>query len=210
MAGSPDLGALLDGPVEEVARRLLGAYVVHGEVAVRLSEVEAYGGTDDRGSHAFRGPTTRNASMFGPAGTLYCYLSYGTHVCANVVTGPPGVGAAVLLRGGEVVTGLPRARERRRGVADRDLARGPGNLARALGLGLDLDGVGLLDDGDADAAGDAPRIRLPAGPVTAISTGPRVGLTHEGHRPWRFWATGDPTVSTYRRSPRLVSPSSPC
>ncbi len=206
MAGSTDLPGLLTGPVEEVAPRLLGAHVVHGEVTVRLSEVEAYGGRDDRGSHAFRGPTARNASMFGPAGTLYCYLSYGTHVCANVVTGPPGVGAAVLLRGGEVVTGLAQARVRRPGVADRHLARGPGNLARALGLVLDLDGVRLHGDDAAGDVDDGPRLRLRPEPVGVVSTGPRVGLTHEGHRPWRFWTPGDETVSAYRRSPRLVSP----
>ena len=208
MADSAELADVLAGPVAQAAPRLLGAVLRYGGVAVRLTEVEAYGGVDDAGSHAHRGRTARNASMFERGGTLYCYLSYGTHVCANVATGPVGEGSAVLLRAGAVVEGVELARVRRPGVADRDLARGPGNLARSLGLTLELDGaclVGAAERGRGPVMDD--RVTESATPV---STGPRVGLTREGLRPWRFWTTGDRTVSAYRRSPRLVSPPEPC
>ena len=105
MSASPDLRDLLAGPVLEVAPRLLGATLRHGDVAVRLTEVEAYDGPDDPGSHAFRGRTDRNAVMFGPPGYLYVYFTYGMHFCCNVVCGPEGTPSAVLLRAGEVVDG---------------------------------------------------------------------------------------------------------
>jgi DNA-3-methyladenine glycosylase len=185
----PDLATLLDGTSLEVAPRLLGAVLRHGEVAVRLTEVEAYAGPDDPGSHAFRGQTRRNAVMFGPRGHLYCYFTYGMHVCANVVVGAAGDPGAVLVRAGEVVSGVELARSRRPGASDRDLARGPARLCRALGIGLEHDGVDL----------GTGAVRLDAGePVTAVSTGPRVGLRAAPDRPWRFWVTGDPTVSVYR------------
>jgi DNA-3-methyladenine glycosylase len=184
-----ELAQLLDGTSLEVAPRLLGAVLRHGEVAVRLTEVEAYAGPDDPGSHAYRGPTRRNAVMFGSSGRLYCYFTYGMHVCANVVVGGEGDPGAVLVRAGEVVEGLEVARARRLGVADRDLARGPARLCRALGIGLEHDGVDL-------ACGE---VRLePGDRVAAVSTGPRVGLRGAPERPWRFWVTGDPTVSAYR------------
>jgi DNA-3-methyladenine glycosylase len=183
--GSPDL----TGPVLEVAPRLLGAVLRHGDVAVRLTEVEAYDGAHDPGSHAFRGETRRNATMFGPAGHLYCYFTYGMHVCCNVVCGPVGTASAVLLRAGEVVEGLETARERRPGASDRDLARGPARLCNALGIRLDHDGTDL-------AAGP---VTLTAGtPPAHVSTGPRVGLRAAAERPWRFWVTGERTVSAYR------------
>ena len=142
MAGSPDL-SLLTGDVLEVAPRLLGAHLSHDGVTVRLTEVEAYAGEADPGSHAFRGRTARNEVMFGPAGFLYAYLIYGMHVCANVVTGTPGTAAAVLLRAGEVVDGIDRARARRPGVTDRDLARGPARLCRTLAISLEHRGADL-------------------------------------------------------------------
>jgi DNA-3-methyladenine glycosylase len=186
----PPLADLLDGTSLEVAPRLLGAVLRHGEVAVRLTEVEAYAGPDDPGSHAFRGPTRRNAVMFGPRGHLYCYFTYGMHVCANVVVGETGDPGAVLVRAGEVVAGVELARSRRPGAADRDLARGPARLCRALGIGLEHDGVDLTSG----------PVRLePAGEAApTVSTGPRVGLRGAPDRPWRFWVTGDPTVSVYR------------
>ena len=109
-----------------------------GRVAVRLTEVEAYAGPNDPGSHAFRGRTPRTEVMFGPPGHLYVYFTYGMHWCANIVCGPDGeCASAVLLRAGEVVAGRrPRAPARRAaaGRRDVDLARGPARLARALGL----------------------------------------------------------------------------
>ena len=124
----------------EVGPALLGCLLVvdrpPGPVTVRITEVEAYDGETDPGSHAFRGPTPRNAVMYGPAGHLYVYFTYGMHWCANIVCGPPGVATAVLLRAGEVVSGLEVARSRRpAAAADRDLARGPARLASAVGLG---------------------------------------------------------------------------
>lgn len=195
MAGSPDLRELLAGPVLEVAPRLLGAELRHGEVTLRLTEVEAYDGANDAGSHAFRGRTRRNAVMFGPPGHLYCYFTYGMHVCCNVVTGPDGMASAVLLRAGEVVAGLELARSRRPGASDRDLARGPARLCKALGI--------TLDDGGTDLATGPLTLRTHDRVAEAVSTGPRVGLRADADRPWRFWLTGEPTVSTYRpASPR--------
>lgn len=182
--------------VVERAKRLLGR-VLHGHgVSVRITEVEAYGGTEDPASHAFT-RTSRSEIMYGPPWRLYVYRSYGVHVCANVVTGPTEQAAAVLIRAGSVVAGLDVARSRRPGVADTHLARGPGNLARALGLSLDDLGVELL----------APHgVRLgPEVAASIISAGPRVGVSKAADVPWRFWITGDPTVSAYRRSPRAPS-----
>jgi DNA-3-methyladenine glycosylase len=190
----------LAGPVLDVAPRLLNAVLRHGEVAVRLTEVEAYDGANDPGSHAYRGRTPRNAVMFGPPGHLYCYFSYGMHVCSNVVCGPEGTASAVLLRAGEVVDGLDVARERRAGAKDRDLARGPALLCRTLGIRLDHGGTDL----------SAGPVTLALGePASDVTTGPRVGLRGAPDRPWRFWITGDPTVSTYRPAARLRRGTTP-
>ena len=177
----------------DVAPRLLGAVLRHvtdaGPVAVRVTEVEAYDGQGDPGSHAANGRTRRNATMFGPPGRLYVYFTYGMHYCCNVVVGPEGSASAVLLRAGEVVEGLDRARERR-GSSDRDRARGPARLCQALGIDLTHDGT------------DLTRGRLVLSPAAApavdVRTGPRVGLRLAAERPWRFWLDGDPSVSTYR------------
>jgi DNA-3-methyladenine glycosylase len=190
----PGLAELLAGPVVDVAPRLLGAVLRHetdeGAVAVRLSEVEAYDGPHDPGSHAYNGPTRRNAVMFGPAGRLYVYFTYGMHHCANVVVGDVDVPSAVLLRAGEVVEGSDLAAARRGTVSVRDLARGPARLCQALGVDLRHNGTDL-------ASGP---LTLTLGGVTAASvrTGPRVGLRRAADRPWRFWQEGDRTVSTYR------------
>ena len=182
---SADLLEVLGGPVLEAAPRLLGATFEHGGVTLRLTEVEAYDGADDPGSHAHRGPTPRNAVMFGPPGHLYVYFTYGMHHCCNVSCGPEGRASAVLLRAGEVVGGLETARERRPGSSDRDLARGPGRLCKAMGIDRDDDGLDLRD-------------RLVLGePVRDVRSGPRVGLRLAHDRPWRFWIADDPTVSRY-------------
>ena len=189
---------LLDGPVLDVAPRLLGSVLRHettdGAVAVRLTEVEAYDGRNDPGSHAYRGRTARNEVMFGPPGRLYVYFTYGMHYCCNVVVGADGDASAVLLRAGEVVEGLNLARSRRRGV-DRDLARGPARLCQALGIDLTHNGADLRSG----------TLRLaPGPPPTSVRTGPRVGLRQASERPWRFWAADEPTVSVYR--PATVRP----
>ena len=195
MTACGDLRDLLSGPVLEVAPRLLGAVLRHGDVAVCLTEVEAYDGAGDPGSHAYRGRTARNATMFGPAGHLYCYFTYGMHVCCNVVCGPEGTASAVLVRAGEVVEGVDLARRRRERASDRDLARGPARLCRALGIGLTHDGEDLTGGG---------AISLTLGErVGTVSTGPRVGLRGAPDRPWRFWVTGERSVSTYRPAKRL-------
>ena len=186
--GTDTLLDALSAPVLEAAPRLLGAVLRHDGVAVRLTEVEAYDGALDPGSHAYRGPTRRNQVMFGPPGHLYTYFTYGMHHCANVVCGPEGQASAVLLRAGEVVDGLEVVRERRERHPDRDLARGPARLCSALALDLRHNGLDLT----AGALTLGPPVD-----VHDFSTGPRVGLRHAADRPWRFWLTGEPTVSRY-------------
>ncbi len=171
---------LLGSPVGEVAPRLLGRRLrseVGGEVTeLVLSEVEAYGGIDDPASHAYRGPTRRNHSMFGPPGRLYVYRSYGVHWCMNIVTGSPASGQAVLLRGGIPATG-ELVMARRRGRPDH-LADGPGKLTQALGITGDLDGSSLLD---------GPVWLLEDEPLEGrIVSTPRIGITRAVELPWRF------------------------
>jgi len=185
----------LTGPVEKVAPRLLGAVVRSGAVAIRLTEVEAYAGVgEDEASHSHRGRTKRNAIMFGPAGHLYVYFTYGMHWCANIVTGVEGTASAVLLRAGEVVDGLELAIERRGArVPEKDLARGPARLASALGLDGSANGLNVLDPAS------PVRLTLRSRAVKEFEAGPRVGVAKEAERPWRFWLPGEPTVSPYRR-----------
>ncbi|MDE0709280.1 MAG: DNA-3-methyladenine glycosylase [bacterium] len=174
----------LSGPVDQVARRLLGHRLstdFGGTTAVVIEEVEAYGGADDPASHAYRGRTVRNASMFGPAGTLYVYRSYGVHWCANVVTGPEGTGEAVLIRGGRVVEGIELVLSRR-GRRDH-LTDGPGKLTQALGITGDHDGTSVLVGPVRLEEGPAPD----AGPVLRT---PRIGISREAERPWRFVVDG--------------------
>ena len=189
MSDSADLG-FLDGPVLEVAPRLLGAVLRHGDVAVRLTEVEAYDGSDDPASHAYRGETQRNRVMFGPAGHLYVYFTYGMHHCCNVVCGEPGRASAVLLRAGEVVDGLETARRRRPGARDHELARGPALLCRTLDIDLRHNRVEL-------AGGEVTLTSAATGPGS-VQTGPRVGVRGGADLRWRFWLEGEPTVSAYR------------
>ena len=176
-----------------MAPRLLGATITVGEVTVRLTEVEAYLGENDPGSHAFRGPTPRTMVMFGAPGHLYTYFTYGMHVCANIVCSPDGVASAVLLRAGEVVEGVELARSRRTtSRSDRDLARGPARLCVALGI--------TLADGGADLAASRIRLELPEEPL-AFEQGARTGVSGDGGSasfPWRFWMPGEPSVSSYK------------
>lgn len=194
----------------ELAPALLGAVLRHataeGTVAVRITEVEAYRGNgEDPGSHAHRGVTPRTRVMFGPPAHLYAYLSYGMHVCANIVCGAEGSAGGLLLRGGEIVDGLELARMRRPAAsADLDLARGPAKLAMALGIRLEQSGADLL----------APpfALELPATPAVVASS-PRTGVSGDGGGdayPWRFFIPGDPTVSPYKRHPKLpIVPTRP-
>ena len=186
-----------DRPVLEVAPDLLGRLIVHdtpdGAVTARLTEVEAYDGPNDPGSHAFRGRSKRNGTMFGPPGHVYVYFTYGMHYCMNLVCGPPGMPTGILLRAAEIVDGLDVARKRRPAAKnDRDLARGPARLVEALA-------VTRSDDG-ADICGTGPLLILHGDPPTKdhIRTGPRVGLRDAPDFPWRFWIDADATVSTYR------------
>lgn len=187
---------LLAGPVLEVAPQLLGMVLrrtsPEGTVAVRLTEVEAYDGANDPGSHAYRGETPRTAVMFGPPGHLYVYFTYGMHFCMNISAGPDGRPSAVLLRAGEIVEGLELARERRAVKSDRDLARGPARMCVALGIARESNGVDLL------ARGSAVQLLPGPGFDGEPATGPRVGLREAPDRPWRFWIPGDPTVSPYK------------
>ena len=215
------------GSAVEVAPALLGCVIEHetaeGLVAVALTEVEAYHGQADPASHAYRGQTRRNAVMFGPPGHTYVYFTYGMHFCVNLVCLPEGTASAVLLRAGRVVegTGLATARRAAPGRQGRDLARGPARLCQALGITREQNGADVCDPGSplrvrwpdpaeaglpgaqASAAG-ADGGAVPAGPGpaelagAAISCGPRVGVSAAADRPWRFWITGDPTVSVYR------------
>lgn len=171
----------------------MGAQILgHDGVIARITETEAYNGPDDPASHAFT-RTPRSALMYGPADRLYVYRIHGHH-CANIVTSEEGRGAAVLLRAGEIVAGLPAARARRGDVLDARLGRGPGNLARALGITMD-------DRGTDVRVPPGIVVRRPTVPVPAarIRSGPRVGVRLAADRPWRYWIADDPTVSAYRR-----------
>jgi DNA-3-methyladenine glycosylase len=174
---------LLGGDVVDVAGQLLGWRLMTEfggrTTEIVINEVEAYGGTEDSASHAYRGRTARNASMFRGPGTLYVYRSYGVHWCANIVAGPEGEASAVLLRGGAPTIGIG-AMERRRGRSDH-LSDGPGKVCAALGITGDHDGTSVID-------GPVRLIRgvLPEG--TTIDSGPRVGIKTATDRPWRFVA----------------------
>lgn len=185
---------------DELAGQVLGTILWHGQVAVRLTEVEAYLGADDPASHAYRGPRGRAVTMFAEPGRLYVYLSYGIHLAANLVCSPPGQASALLLRAGEVVAGHELARERRgwSSTSEHKLASGPGNLGRVLGLSLADDGAQL---------GAEFRIEVPRESPPRICRGPRVGISVAADRPLRFWIEADPTVSAYRRSPRAAAPA---
>lgn len=186
-----------------VARLLLGAVLTVGSVSARVVETEAYGGPPDgpwpdASAHSYRGPTPRNAVMFGPPGRLYTYRSHGIHVCANVSCGPDGAAAAVLLRAAVIDSGHAAAITRRGEVPAEALARGPGNLCSALGITMDHNGADILD------SGSPVRLTLvkSKGRPCAHRSGPRVGVSRAADRPWRFWIPDSAAVSIYRRSPR--------
>ncbi|MHB1923404.1 MAG: DNA-3-methyladenine glycosylase [Acidimicrobiales bacterium] len=178
--------------VLEVAPELLNKVLVCGNRAGRIVEVEAYRGGEDPASHAYKGPTARNASMFGPPGRLYVYFTYGMHWCANVVCMPEGTAQAILLRALSPLAGLEEMRAARPAARrDRDLCRGPARLCQALGIDRSYDGADLvrpgghrlsiLDDG--------------ADPPAAPGTGERIGIRLAQDRPWRWWVPEDPNLS---------------
>lgn len=177
-----------------MAPLLLNKLLAHGETVGRIVEVEAYAGEEDPASHAFRGETPRTAVMFGPAGHLYVYFTYGMHWCANVVCGEAGTASAVLIRAVAPVEGIDLMRSRRLAARrDRDLTNGPAKVCQALGIdgahdGADVvtgdRGVLLLDDGTSP----------PAQPDVSARIGIRVGTEHE----WRWSVPGDPFVSSNR------------
>jgi DNA-3-methyladenine glycosylase len=183
-----------------VAKQLLGKVLwVRGKGGVcraRIVETEAYGGSLDRASHAWRGRTRRNEPMFGTPGTAYVYLCYGIHRMFNVVTGPTGWPAAVLIRGVEPMEGADRM-ARRRGVSVNDfrLSSGPGALTEAMGIESDADRCDLVS-GSIRIEDDGVRY-----PKTKIQAGRRVGVSYAGPAasfPWRFSVRGNPWVSRAR------------
>jgi DNA-3-methyladenine glycosylase len=181
----------LAAPSIEVAPLLLNKVLRVGTCSGRIVEVEAYGGADDEASHAHRGRTQRNSSMFEQAGTLYVYFTYGMHHCANVVTGDVGGGEAVLIRGLEPIDGVDAMRPRRLAArTDVYLCNGPAKLCEALELTLDHDGVDVVDSGGAITVLD-DGIAPPARPRRT----PRIGITKAIDRPWRFVVPGSPFAS---------------
>jgi DNA-3-methyladenine glycosylase len=190
--------SLLDQDPSTVAPLLLNTLLLHGRRVARIVEVEAYHGSLDPASHAYRGQTRRNTTMFGPSGYLYVYFTYGMHWCANVVCGPVGQAGAVLLRAGFPVAGSdemwaarPSARR------ERDLCSGPAKLCQAMGLDGTFDGADLV-------AGDRG-VRLCTDgtpPPPRVGNGPRIGISAASERPWRWWVEGDPNVSVRRSAGR--------
>lgn len=212
------LHRLFDGHATVLAPALLGCELTvtvageqPGAVTVRLTEVEAYGDQgEDPGAHSYRGPTPRNASLFGPPRRTYVYLNYGIHRCLNLACGPEGTAGGVLLRGAEVLRGRELAVARRGRDTGRALLAGPGNLGQGLGISLTLDGapVTLRDRGlagsssaETDDVGSSFLLSVPSEPVGPISQGPRVGVSGVGggeDYPWRFWLPQHAGVSAYR------------
>jgi DNA-3-methyladenine glycosylase len=197
-----------------VAPELLGKVLVRrGPAGVpdrlgRIVEAEAYCGGEDPGSHAYRGMTNRNRTMFGPAGRLYVYFTYGMHWCANAVCGDVGEGVAVLLRALAPIGGLEAMRAARpRARRDRDLCSGPAKLCQALGLD------GTFDDADLPTGAQGVTIVDDGQPPPAradVVVDRRVGLTRGGEHPWRWLVAGDPNVSVPPgtvRGPRRRAPA---
>ena len=186
------LPSFCDRAAELVAPELLGRLMaVDGEVSVlgRIVEVEAYADHGDAASHSYRGRTTRNASMFGPQGTLYVYFTYGMHWCANVVCGPIGTGEAVLIRALHPISGLHTMAQRRPAARrDRDLCSGPAKVCQALAIDGSHDGIDLCGTGPVRLLDDGWR-------PSEICSSARIGITKEVERPWRWFVGDDPNIS---------------
>jgi len=194
-----------EGASVEVAPRLLQKVIAvrhaSGWSWARLVEVEAYA-WHDPASHSYGGERPRNAVMYGPPGRLYVYFSYGMHWCANVVTGPPGSGQAVLLRAGEPLGGIAG----RPGVAARDLCRGPARLARSLGLDGGWNGA-VLGSGARRPVGTVVVLDDGVPPPAVPAVGPRVGISKATELPWRWWVPDSRYVSVFRPGRRTPSPA---
>jgi DNA-3-methyladenine glycosylase len=176
--------------VHAVARELVGCRLFYDGCGGTIVETESYE-RDDPACHAYVGLTKRTATLFGPPGRAYVYLSYGIHSLLNAVAEPEGQAAAVLVRAIEPTAGLGPMRERRGERPDTDLCSGPGKLTEALGIGL--------GDNDADLTAD-PFLLLPPEPnwQGEVITGPRVGITKAVEWPWRFSVRDSPFVSRPR------------
>ena len=180
----------------KLARFLIGKTLVHdlpvGRLSGRIVETEAYV-VGDAAGHAFRGQTQRNRSLFLERGHAYVYLAYGLHCMLNVSSEVPGVGAGVLLRALEPLEGIHLMRLRRAQAPLIDLARGPGRLAQAMGIGLRHDGLDLCAAGPL-WLGDSVR------PMGDIGRSVRIGVSRETQRLLRFYERGSPYVSGPKRS----------
>jgi len=186
----------LEGPVDQAARALLGAHLVHDGVVLRITEVEAYGGPEDSASHARHGRTARNARMWGPPGRAYLYFCYGMHWMLNVVTGPEGKASAVLIRSAEVLGGIEIVLARRKAAkATPQLCAGPGKVAQSLGLDKTFDGHDLLAPGGLELRPGTPPARIFAGPRLGIA----FATPEDQARPWRF-ADGDSGAVAQRKA----------
>src|SRR5687767_5451652 len=200
MPDSPLPRDFYDRDTVEVARDLLGCVLTHevgGEIlAGVIVETEAYG-PDDPANHAYRGPTSRNAVMFGPPGNAYVYRIYGIHWCVNAVTRGEGSGEAVLIRALQPIAGIETMR-RNRGLPestdDRQLCRGPGSLCRALAITGELNGADLTQP-------PLMILRGAASEIVSVETS-RIGISQAAERPWRFLIAGNAYVSRPPRIPR--------
>ncbi|MBX3724580.1 MAG: DNA-3-methyladenine glycosylase [Xanthomonadales bacterium] len=198
---APVARSLLEPHAAQVAPRLLNLLLAGADGRIgRIVEVEAYAGAEDPAAHSYRGATARNASMFGPAGHLYVYLSHGIHHCANVVCSGPGHG--VLIRALRPLAGLTAMRAARPGcLRDLDLCRGPGRLARAMAIDRRHDGLDLLGDGPYRLLDDGTP------PPTDPETTPRIGISRGTEKQWRWSVPDEPCRS---RQPRRSRSSPPC
>jgi DNA-3-methyladenine glycosylase len=185
----------------DVAPELLNKLLVRGDRVGRIVEVEAYVGAIDAGSHAYRGQTPRNATMFGRPGLLYVYFTYGMHWCSNAVCGEEGEGLAVLVRALAPVDGLEEMRAARGAVAvrDRNLCSGPAKLTQAFGIDRSFDGADLVT-GDREVRICDDGTPPPTSPGNSLRIGLAVGRGEE--HPWRWFVQGDPNVSGPRARPR--------
>ncbi|HEX4127260.1 MAG TPA: DNA-3-methyladenine glycosylase [Acidimicrobiales bacterium] len=192
----------LEGNPVALAPYLLNKVLARGERSGRIVEVEAYHGATDAASHAYRGKTPRTAIMFGPPGFLYVYFTYGMHWCANVVCGPDGEAAAVLIRALEPLTGVEEMWEARSAArVERDLCDGPAKLCQALGITGADNGTDLLAgrrQARGAGEGDPDLVRLlddGTPPPRRPGRGTRIGIKEATEKRWRFWVPGSPSVS---------------